>query len=287
MSETQNRGSADYSKYDAMTTEALEEILRLDAEAPEGQATDGELLLYIMEVLASRKQNSSNPGNTAQQAWESFQKNYLPTEEETITPVTQTVQPAKVSGHWLRRILATAAIIVVLIVIPLTAHAFSWAELWDAVAKWAKETFSFVSSEDVQLTEPNAENIKQYESLQQALEITNRDPKLVPTWIPEGYELQDIKIDESPIQRNYIAYYHNGDTTLRICIQSFILTDPEKIEITDDLIERIDQANVEYFIFSNNDKIQVIWIKDSYQCIIYGDLTIDEAKKMINSIGKG
>ncbi len=285
MSENQSRN--DYSQYDSMTTEELEEILRLDAESPEGQATDEELLLYILEVLASRKQNSSNPGNTAQQAWESFQKNYLPAEEETITPVTQTVQPANKPSHWLRRALAAAAVIVVLISIPLTARAFSWEELWDAVAKWAKETFSFVSSEDAQLTEPNAENIDQYTSLQQALAETNRDPKLVPTWIPEGYILQDITIDETPMQKNYNAYYHNKENALRICVKSFILEDPEKIEITDNLIDIIDQASVEYYIFSNNNKIQVIWIKDSYQCVISGDLTIEEIKTMINSIGKG
>lgn len=285
MSENQSRN--DYSQYDSMTTEELEEILRLDAEAPEGQATDGELLLYILEVLASRKQNSSNPGNTAQQAWESFQKNYLPTEEENITPVTQTVQPAKKPSHWLRRALATAAIIVILIGIPLTARAFSWAELWDAVAKWAKETFSFVSSEDVQLTEPAADDVRQYTSLQELLAETDQEINFVPTWIPDGYQLKDITIDETPMQKNYNAYYHNQENALRICVKSFVLEDPEKIEITDNLIDKIDQAGIEYYIFSNNNKIQVIWIKDSYQCIISGDLTIEEIKTMINSIGKG
>ena len=35
MSENQNRGIGELSTYDAMTTEELEEILRLDAQAPE------------------------------------------------------------------------------------------------------------------------------------------------------------------------------------------------------------------------------------------------------------
>ena len=37
MSEKQNREMGDLSRYDAMTTEELEEILRLDAQAPEEQ----------------------------------------------------------------------------------------------------------------------------------------------------------------------------------------------------------------------------------------------------------
>ena len=57
MSENQNRN--DYSQYDSMTTEELEEILRLDAEAPQGQAADGELIFYVMEVLAKREKENS------------------------------------------------------------------------------------------------------------------------------------------------------------------------------------------------------------------------------------
>ena len=62
MSEKQSRGIGDLSKYDAMTTEELEEILRLDAEAPEEQESDIEKILYIMEVLAERKRNNGHPG---------------------------------------------------------------------------------------------------------------------------------------------------------------------------------------------------------------------------------
>ena len=45
MSENLNR---DFSQYEAMTTKELEEILRLDAEAPEGAQSDTELILFIL-----------------------------------------------------------------------------------------------------------------------------------------------------------------------------------------------------------------------------------------------
>ena len=285
MSENQN--CSDYSRYDAMTTEELEEILRLDAETFQGQATDGELILYVMEVLSRRKQNSSNPGKTAQQAWESFQKNYLPTEEETITPVTQTVQSVKAPRHWMRRVIAAAAVLVILVGVPLTVSAFGWTELWDAVAKWAKETFSFVSSEDVQLTEPAPSDTQQYSSLQELLAETDQEYDFIPTWLPDGYELEDITVAENPMQRNYVAYYRKGETQLRISVRTFVMEDPEKVEINDNLIELIEQRGVEYYVFSNNTQIQAIWVIDSYQCVISGDLTIEEIKTMINSIGKG
>ena len=58
MSENQIRGNGDLSYCDTMTTEELEEILRLDAEMPEGQESDTDKILYIMEVLAERKRNN-------------------------------------------------------------------------------------------------------------------------------------------------------------------------------------------------------------------------------------
>ena len=87
MSENQNCGIGNLSQYDAMTTEELEEILRLDAEMPEGQESDTEKILYIMEVLAERKRNTSHTGNTALEAYESFKQNYMPETDDNIIPI--------------------------------------------------------------------------------------------------------------------------------------------------------------------------------------------------------
>lgn len=73
MSENMHRGGRDFRKYGTMATEELEELLRLDSEAPEGQESDTELLLYVMEVLADREKENTT-GKTALEAWESFQQ---------------------------------------------------------------------------------------------------------------------------------------------------------------------------------------------------------------------
>lgn len=287
MSEKQNRGIGDMSKYDAMTTEELEEILRLDAQALEEQESDTDKILYIMEVLTQRKRNSENPGKTAQQAWESFEKNYLPLEEDNLICITQTERLAKPSRYWLRRMIAVAAVLVILVGIPLTASAFGWEDVWNAVAKWAKETFSFVAKETPEDTEPVTDDAQQYTSLQEILAETDQATDFVPTWIPDGYELVDIRLDENPIQKTYIARYDNGDARLRISVKSFIAEDPEKVEINEDLIEIYESSGIEYYIFANMDQKQAVWIRDSYECYISGDLTVEEIKSMIDSIGKG
>lgn len=280
MSENMNRGSRDFSRFDTMETEELEEILRLDAEAPEEEETDTELLLYIMEVLAERRKKANITGNNAQDAWKSFEENYMP---ENILETKSKPAPAR----WLRSVIAAAAVIVLLILIPVSAKAMKLDELWNVVAKWAKETFSFVSGGDTDVDEPRPDRKNEVAELQEMLEDSNRNGSIVPTWIPEGFVLEKIEKDITPVQEVYRARYINGDQKIRIRVQTYLSNDIQNTEIEDDYVEVYSVSGVDYYIFENIDQIQVIWIVDIYECIISGDLSIDEAKTMINSIGKG
>lgn len=282
MSENQNRGTRDFSKYGAMETEVLEEILRLDAEAPEGQEPDTELLLYIMGVLADRKQNSGNPGKTAQEAWDSFQRHYLPQEEaHSQEPESEKYAP------WLRRLITAAAVVTLVFLIPLTASALGWDEIWPAVARWAKETFSFASRENTEVSVPSPEYDGEYTSLQDVLSANNRDSSMIPVWIPDGYVLESVKKDVTPLRENYIAHYVNGDKELRIRVQTYISTDIRNIEVEEEITEVYTVSDTTYYIFENLNQVQVIWFKNACECTISGDLPIDQAKKMIDSIEKG
>lgn len=285
MSENQSRGMRDFSKYDSMSTEELEEILRLDCEADDGQESDTELLFYVMGVLAERKKNSNTQEITAQQAWESFRSNYLTSEDEASTPAPK--ESKQFTRPWLRRMVAAAAVIAILVGIPLTVSAFGWEDIWNAVATWAKETFSFVTGDSQGDSAPNPENTDKYTSLQEALAETNREVDIIPTWIPEDYELIDITIGESPKQKTYNAFYSKGETPLSIYVQVFLTDDPGKIEIGEEPIEVYEASGVEYYIFENVDQMQIIWRKDSYECCISCELTMEEIKMMIDSVGKG
>lgn len=284
MSENRDRRTDRFSKYDSMPTEALEEILRLDAEAPEEQESDTELLLYVMGVLANRRRNTDITGNTAQQAWESFQKNYL--DEECLEDM-QEPKKNRIAAPWLRRLTAAAAVIVLVVCLPLSANAFGWEDIWNIFARWAKETFSFVSEEHVEMSEPTPTHKEEYVSLQELLADCKRDASIVPTWIPEGFVLEKIERDMTPVQEVFVALYLDGVKELTIHVQSYLQGDPERIEINEELVEMYETSEAEYYIFLNNEQIRAVWIKDSYECYIAGDLTIEELKLMIDSIGKG
>lgn len=282
MSENLNPGARDFSKYDTMATADLEEILRLDAESPEGTESDTELLLYVMGVLADRRRNNGNAGKTALEAWESFEKNYMP-EEEVLSEASAEKTGVRFAP-WLRKAVAAAAVIALLVSLPFTAEAFGLGDLWDVFARWAKETFSFVSGEDTELTEPVPPGEEGFASLQDALVKSNRDPSIVPTWIPDGYMLYDVVKNISPIRESYSAFYTNEDRSFKIIVHSFIDTDSSRLEIDTSSMDMYVYNNIEFYFFKNMDEHQVIWILDSYECSITGDVSIDDMKLMIESI---
>lgn len=279
MPQNNDRKNNDYSRYDALSTEELSEMLRLDSEAPEGNGLDIDTLLYITGVLAERNQ-STNTEKTSQEAWNSFQQDYM----ESGDGCAADEKPAKNHKPVICRILAAAAVLALIISIPLTARALNLGDIYGVVIQWAKETFSFVTWDT---DAPSTKTTRQYASLQEALEQMEQQTVLIPTWIPEGYELEKIDLDETPFQRSYVAMYTKGEKMLTIGVYSYHETDPQRGEISDTAIETYVHDNQTYYLVSNNGRIKGIWTQGSCECFISGDLTIDEIKLMIDSIPKG
>ena len=280
MSENQNRRVGNLSKYDAMTTEELEEILRLDAQALEEQESDTEMILYVMEVLAARKRNNSHTGKTALEAYESFKQNYMPKVDNIETTRNVPAKTRIAFPRWLRSLTATAAVLAILVVGSVSAQALGL-NIWEAVVKWTQETFHFGEwGSDTNVNLP-------YASLQEALEQGKVSVALAPTWIPDGYVLADINVERKPLQIAYKAIYTNGERELRITVQDYLDEIPVYVEQSDGLVEEYEVAEVTYYLLENNKRTQAVWIVDSFECSILGDLTIEELKLMIDSIEKG
>ena len=265
MSEKQNRGSIDLAQYDSMATEELEEILRLDAEMPEGQESDTDMILYIMEVLAERKRNNGYTGKTALEAYESFKQNYMPETDNSIIPM----KTKRGCPRWVRGLTATAAVLAILLVGSVTAKAFEL-DIWKAVVQWTQETFHFGDWGD-----SDADDNLPYASLQEALGKGNVPAWLAPTYIPEGFTLAEIDVQQTPKKNTYKAKYTYGEKVLKITVRDHLNGDPYYVEQSDGLVEEYTASGITYYLFKNNKQIQAVWIVDSYDCRISGELTIE------------
>lgn len=282
MSENQSRNPRDLSRYDAMTTQQLQELLRLDSESPNNGGTDTEELLQIMEVLADRNKDSFCE-KAALEAWEAFQQDYLngETEEPDAVPAPQ----KKSTGF--RRWLAAAAVIALLIGIPITVSALNREGVWNAIVIWAGETFSFGTEEIPEDQRPSPTGKKDCEVVQQALISSGNDAVTVPAWVPERYALENIEIRETPKKTSFCAIFHNVDGKLTIKVDTYDPSIAGGTEANEGILEVYEANGVEFYIVRNQNRLKAMWLVSGYQCYISGEVTIEEMRTMIDSIGQG
>lgn len=278
MSDNQGRESRDFSRYDSMETAELEELLRLDADAPEGTEPDVELMLYVLEVLNKRNRIKEVVGDSTQETFESFMQDYFPEDIPIVKP------SARKPLRWVRRLATAAAAVLVFVMLgAVTADAFGF-NIWRAVAVWAQETFHFEMGNDARIDDPNPDNDLPYESLEDAIYTLEMATGIVPTWIPEEFKLTDIRVDETPMQKVYIGFYKNENMEMKITVRSYLSGRPEQIEQGDGYTDKKIVNEIEYHYFSNMDQNRVAWINGSYECYISGDVTVEQLEKMVDSI---
>ena len=287
MPDSLDRRDEKFAKYDAMSTDELQQILRDDASNSEGAESDTETLFYVMEVLAKRRQ-ARNEGKSPEEALESFKQNYY-TENDisSVSECTTVAFKPSNRGRWRRGLLAAAAMLVIVISCSFTANAMGF-DLWEVIAKWTQETFHFGYVEQTdESNSPNADYGNPCASLQEALEKRTITTALVPKWVPDGYIEKDVRITESPIQQLFRANYECGDSIIVIRIADYLDNHPSQIEQSDSLLEIYTSNGIDYYIFSNHDLLEAVWINENYECFISGPLSVTEIKEMIDSIGRG
>ena len=287
MPDTRNRRDDGFAKYDAMSTEELQQLLREDASKPVGEESDTDVLFYVMEVLAKRRKER-NEGKSPEEALESFKKHYN-TENEISSDSERVPAAPKRSGigRWMKGLIAAAAVFAFVIGGSLTANAMGF-DLWEVIAKWTQETFHFgYADEIIETNAPSPNSLQPYASLQEALDEYDISINVVPTWIPEGFVEVDVTVEDTPRQRRITGKYESGDDRFRIRIADYLNSAPAQVEKSDSLLEIYTHDGIDYYIFNNEDQLQVMWIIEKFECCITGPLTISEVKAMIDSIGKG
>ena len=277
MSELNNR--AEFSHYDSMTTEELQEILRKHANGELQTEPDTDERYYIMEVLARRREEENPQAfRSDEEALAEFRKHYMPKEKKAAKVI-------KFPSRALKAVAAVLAVVLILAVgMSISVEAFR-IDIWSKFANWTKEIFQFTDlPQGTTAANPEKEYNDELKSLQDALNDNAVTEKLAPTWMPEGYKSKDIKVIKTPRVRNISAVYEKDGSELIIKIRQTIGVPAEQVEKNDDLLEIYVVDGVEYYIFSNTETLQAAWSIGEFECGISGKITLKEMKAMIDSI---
>lgn len=293
VSESKGNQKGDYSRYDRMSTAELEQLLRLDLQASEDGDSDLDAILYISELLAKR-----NGPSDLDAAWEQFQTKYRPYAHglslydfEDDPPAPQTEPASSVPSparprrarHLRRLAILAAALIACLLGGMVVAQAVG-VDVWGAIAQWTDETFRFVStgSSDSSGSGTDQEDSGQPQSTLQAVGMGG----MFPTWHPDGFTPGKLQINE--LNSNVSAHmnFFGEDRTYAVTIVRF--TQPTgntgTFEKDDTPVEEYDHNGQTFYILSNLDSLTATTFDGEFLTMIYGRLTREEIKSIIDSI---
>lgn len=279
MSEMEKR--KEISRYNSMSTEELQEILRKHAHGELDTEPDTDELFEIMEVLSVRRQQQAPQAfRSDEEALVEFRQHYIPKDKEDSKP-----KVIKFPNRMLRTVAAVlAAVLIVIVGTSITAEAFQ-IDIWGKVATWTKEIFQFADNpQGTTAHNPEKDNSLELASLQNALDQHKIIEKIAPTWLPESYVNIDLQIAETPRVRNISAIYEKNGMQLIIKIRQTIGVQAPQVEKNEDLLEVYVVDGIEYYIFSNTETLQAAWSIGEFECIIGGKITLEEMKAMIDSI---
>lgn len=281
MSEMEKR--EEISRYDSMSTEELQEILRKHAHGELDTEPDTDELFEIMEVLSARRQQQEPQAfRSDEEALAEFRQHYMPKEKEDVKS-----KVIRFPNRMLKTVAAVLAVVIMFAVgTSITAKAFH-VDIWSKFASWTKDIFQFTDLPwETTPESPEKEYNPELTSLQDALTEHGIIEKVIPTWMPIGYRTSDLKILNTPRVRNISAVYEKDGSELIIKIRQTIGVQAPQIEKNDDLLETYTVDGVEYYIFSNTETLQAAWSNGEFECIIGGNITLEEMKAMIDSISK-
>ena len=307
MSELNGKNRHDYSKYDEMSTEALEQILRLDFQASGDSESDIDAILYISEVIAKRKGSSAEGDVDA--AWKQLKTKYLPyadgrslydfDDEDSVVSKPTEPQPnhsKKVRNHSrrhrphhllrLRRLLTVAVIVVACLFGGVMVAQAAGIDVLGAIGRWTDETFRFVRPGS---NESSARKIEPeyYEEIETTLTEWGAKEELFPTWQPEGFVAQEPKVTSDSSSATLSMSFKGNERFYSIRIFHFLeMNDSSGVfEKDSDPVEEYVHNGDLFYIFSHVDSITATCYDEEFMTIISGTLTIDEVKSIINSIG--
>lgn len=228
----------EFGAFDSMSTEELEAILRMDSYGGENGKYDTDAILYILEVIDKRQnETAEEKKERTERALEEFKTWYLPSAQEgSFLYYTEEKEPDR-AGRPARRLLRRAALIAAVLAgifaLMLTAQA-AGIDIFGAIARWSDETFSFAVSN----ASYKGNGGGWLAACRQELEDAGLPAEYLPTWLPDGYTPGELEIDK-----------FNALTKISLQIEK---TNNQYIDISISIIS--DSTLLDYNLFQKNNE---------------------------------
>ena len=299
------KNSEKYAYLNRLSTEQLEELLRMDVE--ESKPGNEDVVFHILEVIEQRE-NEHPTGRIpdVDKAWAEFQEYYnvlegadtslYPCETVSDDSSENTAEHCSCRMPRMRRWLKQGLVAVIAIAVVFGGIVVAQAagvDVFGTIGRWTNNVFHFDLSADETSTSTGiyvGEGISEYAALQETLASVGIDENLAPTWFPVGFNASDPEILTTNINDTVCLELFNEKNGQYISIEIIRYNTEQHLQATQfekdaNNVEQYSNEHQTFYILSNADTITATWSNDLIMMQLSGNIPKDDLKKIIDSIG--
>lgn len=238
---------------------------------------DPELLNAYLDALDEKAPMPAVPD--AEESFARFQEKLC-----AVSPAQKDPSPVRGTGHRsFRRVVVTVAATVALLFALMVGAQAAGLDVFGNLAKWTDDLFWFLPSAG------QGETSEYYSLFQEALDSQSLPKELAPTWYPEGFTAEEPEVWDDETGITVQLDFNNTEDGRFFAISIDQYRDPTFIttlyEKDADSVEVYVSQGRTFYIFSNVNTTVAVWLDGNLRESIIGNLSVDEVKEIINSIG--
>lgn len=266
---------------EALSSQQPDDLLHAEMNK---DSKDDKAILQILSILESRESGDPANDTDVSDAWAQYKKSCANAEEE-VELLNAAARKGRKPSRW-RTSIAAAAIAAVALVL-FAPRVIGAENIFTVIGCWTQSIFSFFDPS--QATEPQDEYIFQTEDpnlqrIYDAVAAEGVTKPVVPTWIPEGYIMEEFKVTTLPEGTKVYACLMNGDKCITIVIQIYSENRFETYEKDRPDAKKWDLAGVTHYIMTDEETCFAVWSAENLECMISADYPENVLHKILRSI---
>lgn len=257
---------------ETMSTAQLDDILQAELQK---EQPDENVVLPILEILEAREgERPVEISGANLVAWDRFTEN------------APEAKPRRPSRKWVASVAAAVAIVcLVFLAIPQDAEADTLFDrllhLTDSVLQFFDPDRDPGDLEKEYVFETDHPGLQRLHDKLAELGVTE---PVVPMWLPEGYELTELK---TVSMSSYEKVFANFSDSTKTIIMQYNLTEETtatQYETKNKQVEIYESTRVYHTIIENEESLSATWERDTVECLLVADLEKEVLYVIINSI---
>lgn len=284
MDELMSTQGVSAEELEAMSPVELAEALEQALESMTEETYDPAVIDAYLDVLDRKAPMPPAPDPKA--AFQELQRKLrsLPLEESSGPDNKKApAPPAKGRGRRFGRAVASIAAAAALLFTLMIGAQAAGMDIFGNLARWTDEHIFFIFPSG-----SNAQNVEAHDIFQKVLKDYDLPTELAPSWYPNGFTMKDPEAWEDDLGTAVVVIFNNEEG------KDFVINIDKYQEIDNQALpfER-DSSDVTpytshgrtFYIMSNLDYLTAAWSDNDIAMNIRGYLSVDDIKKIINSMG--